>query len=66
MAKGKFEGTLCDLVERKLETTRRWCLSVSPSFHQENKTSALEKYPPQRRKFRMAGNLEIAEEDGVQ
>jgi len=28
MAKGKFEGTLCDLVERELETTRRWCLSV--------------------------------------
>jgi len=28
MAKLKFEGTLCDIVERQLETTRRWCLSV--------------------------------------
>jgi len=28
MAKGKFEGALCDLVERELETTIRWCLSV--------------------------------------
>jgi len=28
MAKGIFEGTLCDLVERELETTRSWCLSV--------------------------------------
>jgi len=28
MATGKLEGTLCDLVERELETTRRWCLSV--------------------------------------
>jgi len=29
MAKGKnFEGTVCNLVERELETTRRWCLSV--------------------------------------
>jgi len=69
MAKGKFVGTLCDLAERELETTRRWCISgienqliknLSGTFYQENNTSALEKYPLQRRKLRMAARFEVS------
>ena len=33
MAKGKFEGTLCDLIERELDTTRRPILMECDAVH---------------------------------